>query len=81
MAKQTLTVQLMHAQARIVELEAQLAAAQRPVAQPLSTKPQPEQFEFDRYWDYVRAAKRWCNTNRKPVSYASPEQFDERACA
>ena len=85
MAKQTLTVQLMHAHARIAELEvanaalvetlasyqARVAQLEAPRAQQPSAKPQPT--EFTSYWDYVRAAKKWCHANNKPVAYASRE--------
>ena len=36
-------------------------------------KPQP--IDFSDYWTYVHAAKSWCKQARKPVSYATKEQF------
>lgn len=81
MARQTLTVQLMHANARIASLEAELRAereahsvakralhaALKQSASAPAGKPLPG--EFTGYYDYVNATRRYCVANRKPVSY------------
>lgn len=71
MAKQTLTVQLMHAQQRIAELEAQLAVAQHPR---IPTT----------YVEYVNAARKAQRAEgRRVLSYMTRAQFEGqiRACA
>ena len=84
MPRQTLTVQLMHANARIAALEAELLGCQAANAQlhaevaslhvaqrPSRPAPstKPMPTEGQGYWDYVRAVKKWAYANNKPVSY------------
>jgi hypothetical protein len=86
MPRQTLTVQLMHANTRIAALETELhnvqsaytALANMRNAEQLSrsapsTKPLPT--DGQGYWDYVRAVKKWCFANNRPVSYLTQQDW------
>lgn len=57
-----------------LELSVAKANAALPrAAAPTTTKPLPA--DYDGYWDYVRATKKWCYAANRPVSYASREQW------
>lgn len=91
MPRQTLTVQLMHANARIAELEDQLFAAttanavllkevnalKQAVTTPVKAvvTHKPIAISFTDYWSYRNAMRKWCRENGKPVTYLSQEDW------
>jgi len=86
MTKAQLIDENINLRATLAHLEAQLASmtTAQPAKAVVITTPvgdKPEAVDFEGYWDYVRAAKAWCNKARKPVRYLSREQFVEAHAA
>lgn len=64
-----------HIETLLASAQAELAARKAaPRSQPTA---KPHATQFGDYWDYVRAARKWCLANAKPVSYSTVEQFNE----
>jgi len=78
-AMERMAVKIRHFEAQVVDLTIALNAPKPvgtvriPAVAVGHDKPQP--VDFEAYWDYVHAAKSWCKAARKPVSYATKEQF------
>lgn len=91
MPRQTLTVQLMHANARIADLEnllngagqiiidlnKRLNASSVPVTTPVKAvvTHKPIAISFTDYWSYRNAMRKWCRESGHPVSYLSQEDW------
>lgn len=72
-----LNAELRQAGLLIEQLRLELSIAKANAALPKQAAPaaKPNAVDFDRYWDYVRATKKWCYAANRPVSYKSRDQW------